>query len=168
MRSDPKPDKRTETLDGCILMYMRTANMLMIAGGVVTIISVFLVWATGAFGDCTLWGLRDCFDFKYGWLSGIARICIIIILFLGTGSVIAGIRYLGKTDSPREPFISALFNSITLIVATVIVLAGINDSHYDIGYGAYVAFAAAAMTLIAAALIHKEMREHLNGARTRR
>ncbi len=137
-------------------MDMKTANMLMIAGGVVTMISVFLVWATG-FGDHTLWELRDYFNFKDGWLSGIARICVLIIFFLGIGSIIAGIQYLSRTDRPKEFFISALFSSITLIVAAIIVVAKISDAHFGIGYGAYVAFAAAAMILIAAMIIHKEM-----------
>ena len=135
---------------------MKTANILMIAGGVVALVSVFLVWATGS-GDYTLWELRGHLNFSDGWLSGIARICITIILFLGIGMIIAGIQYLGRGDRPREFFISALFSGITLIVAVIIVLAEISDAHYGIGYGTYVAFAAAAMTLIAAALIRKEM-----------
>ena len=137
-------------------MDMKTANILMIVGGIVTLVSVFLVWATDAFGDYTLWGLRDYFNFRDGWLRGIARICITIIFFLGFGSIIAGVQLLKRTDRPRELFISALFNSITLLVTTIIVLSAINDAHFDIGYEAYVAFASLAATLIATAIIHKE------------
>ena len=138
-------------------MDIKTANILMIVGGIATLISVFLVWATGAAGDYTLWGLRDFFGFSGGWLSSIARICDTIILFLGFGSIIAGIQYLRMTDRPRELFISALFNSITQIVATVVVLAGINDAHFSIGCGAYVSFAAAAMIMVAAVIARRGM-----------
>ncbi|MBO7351341.1 MAG: hypothetical protein J6U12_00240 [Candidatus Methanomethylophilaceae archaeon] len=140
---------------------MKTSTIVMIAGGALSVVSLYLACGTFAtFGvDYSAWDLKEAFDSGSGILNLLARYAPTFIFVFGICMIFEPIIGMFKPDLYNNRFgYWMIFNGAVLLFFSIILMIATNDlTGIDIAFGEYLLLIASVVAIASAYMNLKDI-----------